>query len=168
MGYTEILQMVNSDPSVSLNEKMEYIGGVIPRGCKSRTVTSDTPRKEVVLCEVSGTGFVYSAEIALQSYWNTLAKAALYIYCDEKLSAKIEHEHTSSSNQSVNKKGFIYSTDEIFSVDPLEVTGADQKTNKIVSFKRKLKIVYKSESGASISGSSFAKDVATVVYGLID
>ena len=32
MGYTEILQMVNSDPSVSLNEKIEYIVNIINFG----------------------------------------------------------------------------------------------------------------------------------------
>ena len=166
MGYTEILQAVNSDPSVSLNEKIEYVGGVIPRGCKRRTVTSDTPRKEVVLAEVSGRGFVDSANIRLYSSGGWLAKASLYIYCDEKLSAKVLHSYTNQGG-SYSEKGFAYSGEASLSADPLNIAGVNEKVNMPIAFNKTLRIVYNSESSSANGGSS-ANDRVTVVYGLID
>lgn len=164
MRYTEILQMVNSDPSIALNEKIEYVGGVIPRGCKRRTVTSDTPRKEVVLAEVSGRGFVDSANIRLYSSGNWLAKASLYIYCDEKLSAKVLHSYTNQGG-SYSEKGFVYSSETSLSADPLNIAGVNEKVNIPIMFNKTLRIVYNSESSSANSGSS-ANDRVTVVYGL--
>ena len=66
MRYTEILQMVNSDPSIALNEKIEYIGGVIPRGkelietkgssptCTSTGASSSKKTEEYLLLSVEG------------------------------------------------------------------------------------------------------------------
>ena len=59
MGYTEILQMVNSDPSIALNEKIEYIGGVIPRGLAEITKSlGNTGNQKSDFVNIEGKGIL--------------------------------------------------------------------------------------------------------------
>ncbi len=165
MSWSEIKKAVNSNLDLPLNEKIEYIGGVIPRGCIRKTVSSDTPRKEVVLVEVSGRGFVDSANIRLYSSNNWPAKASLYIYCDEKLSAKVLHSYANQGG-AYSEKGFVYSGETNLSADPLNIAGVNEKVNIPIAFNKTLRIVYNSESSSANSGSS-ANDRVTVAYGLL-
>lgn len=60
MSWEEIWKAVNSDIQTPLNEKMEYIGGIVPRLPKKQIAlkASDLTASEKTVLSLSGKGFV--------------------------------------------------------------------------------------------------------------
>ncbi len=86
MGYTEILQAVNSDPSVSLNEKIEYVGGVIPRGMEKITQSvGNTGSAKRDLVNIDGNGLLLYCKYVFK---NTYAGTPGTMHIDEGMSTE--------------------------------------------------------------------------------
>lgn len=59
MSWSEIKKAVNSDPSVSLDKKIEYVGGVIPRGMEKITQSvGNTGSAKRDLVNIDGNGLL--------------------------------------------------------------------------------------------------------------
>lgn len=141
MGYTEILQMVNSDPSIALNEKIEYIGGVIPRGLESKRLSHSfgVSQATTTLLDVSGKGVFLGASMGTDS---TIVKAGgkmTFEFDGKKIILSYPSQSYITMNFNVNVNSTISGIEKNFTEKTIVNAGAIT-INFFIEFENSMKI----------------------------
>lgn len=158
MGYTEILQMVNSDPSVSLNEKIEYVGGVIPRNIVTKTVSCSRDSSSTIL-DITGSGMIIGIS-AHGGYYDYNSNGS-HTYYKSQVVITAYIDQGESSEKTVILKSPNAASSAAFSVDMFAVgssvdltqsnvnmSEANYIANDVLMFKHSLKVTYSASGGA--------------------
>lgn len=150
---------------MGLSDKMEYIGGVLPRGIIAQTVKyyreSPYGQFDKTLVEVSGSGYLFSASIYLWAAHNYSVYNLMTITIDgSKIINVGTGTHVNSDNgayeKSASLKVDLESITPNVKNDSFPITcapGTDYVTNKLIRFEKSLKITCKYYSGSNANSS---------------
>lgn len=150
MSWEEV-KKINGDMSLSLDERMVYIYGMIPRGASKRELNEVAPASNTTVLNVSGHGMLYYAMIYNpgQSYeYNSTI--AITIYIDESLSSKRIITITRTNNRAggstalttdLASLGILEANKFDLSSNNITINGISKSTNIPILFSKSLRIV---------------------------
>lgn len=163
MSWGEV-KKINSDLNVPLNERMGYVGGVIPRGAIKKVIQSNTPRAKATILDISGKGVVDKVELAVSSLNNWNAAGSILVYIDGELLFTISDSYSVPSGSRTTSVKYDVNSCVCSDYKNIEV-GKENILNLPLIFNKSLKIVHNSQSSNANGGSS-AYDTAYITYGL--
>lgn len=161
MSWGEV-KKINSDANVPLDERMTWVGGIVPRGKTMQTLSvtkknDESPSWSGDLVNVTGKGMLIGSSY-ISSNWNSLSSASMTINIDG--GKKIITFGGSNTELKID----VDSLCPTFSIDKSQInlSGGTQVYNNVIRFDESLKV------SASVKGYNNYPSSASVSYVLCD
>lgn len=161
MSWDEIRKAVNSDLSVPLNERMGYVGGVVPRGIVQKTISKSTTTSFTgTVLDITGKGLL----IAASTGGNQVnCRSSMTIIIDDKKTIVVSD---ASGSGSTSLSTNILSGASTVDLSESNITipfGSAAVLNEFIHFEESLKVTFNLNAPTTSYSSS-----ASVSYGLFE
>lgn len=167
MSWDEIKKAVNSDIQVPLNEKIEYVYGVVPRGIKKHITKKSVTESSYngVIVSITGKGVIHSAAVSVTST-NLQHYEKLQIVIDGDKTITIG-EAVFSYSKNTNASLTYVPSDMLSTIPPDDfpmtvLPGKAETINKPIFFEESLTVEVSLNMTTNNQASS-----ASITYGLL-